>query len=287
MTADDVAPSALSACGEIVRQSDKDRFLTVMTARSDMRDDLFALYAFNFEIAKISEVVSETTLGHIRLQWWRDAIEECFNGTPRRHVVVKALAETIQDRGLPREAFDTAINARERDLDPGSTFNGLDDLRLYAKESSGSISKLAAVVAGSRLTEDLVAAERVGTAWALVGMMRAIPFTIRNRRVDIPDALIGKHGVSRVNLVEGRQEPNLPKAVEEICALAAAELSNARERRGFAPRGVYGALSLGVLADSYLRQLRRCKYDPFNPNLATPGVLRTWSLLVRSFGERF
>ena len=79
-------------CAELVRQQDSDRYLTALFAAAALRADLFALYAFNVEVARGREAVSEPMLGHIRLQWWRDAIAECFSGTPRHHQVVEPLA---------------------------------------------------------------------------------------------------------------------------------------------------------------------------------------------------
>ena len=73
----------------LVRQHDRDRFLTTLFAPDDRREDLLALYAFNHEVAKTREVVSEPTLGRIRLQWWRDNLEAIYAGQPpRRHGVV-------------------------------------------------------------------------------------------------------------------------------------------------------------------------------------------------------
>ena len=64
-----VAPSStLSYCAEEVRLGDRDRFLMTLFAPSEHREALFALYAFNIEISKTREVVSEAMLGAIRLQ---------------------------------------------------------------------------------------------------------------------------------------------------------------------------------------------------------------------------
>ena len=278
--------ASLSHCADLVRSADKDRFLSAMTARPGVRENLFALYAFNHEIAKISEVVSEPMLGQIRLQWWRDAIEECYAGTPRRHQVVQALATAIQAGNLARALFETAIDAREADLEPPAV-QSLDQLTAYALGTSGSISRLAAQVTGAAEEADLLAAERIGTAWALVGLMRALPFQLRRRRCPLPLPLLKEAGISLTDLYEGRPVPGLPAAVRSVCGRAGDELSQARDRWGYAKRGLYGALSLGVLADAYLRQLRRCGYDPFDARMAQLPAWRTSSLMVRALGERF
>ena len=90
------ATAELSYCAGEVRRHNADRFFTTLLARKDHREDLFALYAFNLEISKTREIVSETMLGAIRLQWWREAIEAIYTYADlRKPTVVEALAETV------------------------------------------------------------------------------------------------------------------------------------------------------------------------------------------------
>src|SRR5665213_2932433 len=63
----------LSPIGALVREHDRDRFQTALFAPAGDREALFALYAFNYEIARVRESVREPMLGQIRLQWWREA----------------------------------------------------------------------------------------------------------------------------------------------------------------------------------------------------------------------
>src|SRR5208282_2178696 len=79
----------LSPVAALVRRHDRDRFQTALFAPAARREALFALYAFNCEIARVRERVTQPTLGQIRLQWWREAIETAYRDTmPRRHQVV-------------------------------------------------------------------------------------------------------------------------------------------------------------------------------------------------------
>ena len=68
----------LSYCGQVVRDQDRDRFLLSLFAPADRREALWALFAFNHEIAKTREVVTEMQLGLIRLQWWREQVTNIF-----------------------------------------------------------------------------------------------------------------------------------------------------------------------------------------------------------------
>ena len=62
-----------------------------MLAPAAARPGLFALYAFNLEMARAPWVASEPALAAIRLAWWREALDEIYDGRPpRRHAVVAA-----------------------------------------------------------------------------------------------------------------------------------------------------------------------------------------------------
>ena len=85
----------LSYCAGQVRAHDRDRYLTATLAPADRREALFALYAFNLEIARTREVISEPMVGQIRLQWWREAIGGVYEDDPRAHEVVRPLAAAV------------------------------------------------------------------------------------------------------------------------------------------------------------------------------------------------
>src|ERR1700730_69402 len=80
------------AIAALVRRHDPDRFLTALFAPPEKRDALLTLYAFNHELARAREAVSEPPLGLIRLQWWREVVE----GARRRHEVAEPLTAAIE-----------------------------------------------------------------------------------------------------------------------------------------------------------------------------------------------
>src|SRR5215472_9930637 len=108
---------ALSLVARLVRTHDRDRYQTALFAPAAAREALFALYAFNYEVARVRESVTEPMLGQIRLQWWREAIDAAYAGRePRRHPVVEPLAGMIAKFAPERRHFDRLIDAREADL---------------------------------------------------------------------------------------------------------------------------------------------------------------------------
>ena len=86
----------------IARETDPDRSIAASFAPREARADLFALYAFNAELARVAELVSEPGLGAIRLQWWREAIERAANGEASGHPVADAIGNLIRRRDLSR-----------------------------------------------------------------------------------------------------------------------------------------------------------------------------------------
>src|SRR5579862_6081013 len=112
-------PRSESSQGEnslagFVRAHDRDRYQTALFAPAGRREALFALYAFNYEVARIREIVTQPMLGQIRLQWWREAIEAAYAGGPvRPHEVAAPLTTVIRGGALTREYFDRLIDMRE------------------------------------------------------------------------------------------------------------------------------------------------------------------------------
>ena len=132
----------LSSCGHQVRRHDHDRYLTSLFAPADRREALFAIAAFNLEVAKTREVVSEPMLGRIRLQWWRESIDGIYDGRVRRHEVVEPLAHAVDHYDLTRGHFDRVIDARDFDLEDRAPVD-LAELESYAEATAAPLMWLA------------------------------------------------------------------------------------------------------------------------------------------------
>ena len=264
----------LSYCAEEVRRNDRDRFLTALFAPTHLREHLYTLYAFNIEISKTREVVNETMLGAIRLQWWREAIEAIYQKTPvREHAVVTALKSTINNCNLDRENFERLIDGRNLDLEDLPPANLLDLLE-YADATSGSIVLLALQVLGVNINSEIrrVALE-VGRAWAIVGTIRAMPYQLRRGRFMLPDELVENFGVERRGVLDLKSSSELAAAIGALSAEAKKHLVNARSNRRGIPQTAIAALLPAVLADIYLHRLRRAQNNIFDQRLAeTPGI---------------
>jgi NADH dehydrogenase [ubiquinone] 1 alpha subcomplex assembly factor 6 len=277
-----------AALARLVRRHDHDRFLTALFAPAGSREALLALYAFNYELARTREVVSEPMLGRIRLQWWRDALDAVYAGAaPRRHEVVAPLAAVIRRRSLARAHFDALIDAREADLADEAPAS-LAALEAYAEASSVRLVLLALEVLGEGGEAAQAAGRAVGIAYALSGLLRAVPFHARARRLYLPRDLVEAAGLEiERGLFELKPSPALSRVVEGVAARALAHLAAAQALRPKLSRAALPALLPAVLARADLARLARAGYDPFAPRVARPDPWRSWRLALASLRGRY
>lgn len=252
----------LSYCAALVRRYDHDRFLTTLFAPRDRREALLALYAFNFEIARTRESVSEPMLGEIRLQWWREALEEIDGGRPRRHAVVAALAEALRDAPVPASALVPLVDARARDLDP-EPFATLDEFEAYAAATAGNLVGLALRLLGTEAPGHLSAGRQVGAAWGMAGLLRAVPFHAARRLVFLPADAMAAHGITPGDLAERRGGGALSPVVAMVADAARQRLDHGVRGLAGLPPGARPAVLVAPLARLELKRLRRHGDDPF------------------------
>ena len=269
-----------SYCAQLLRRQDADRYLTAIFAPGDRREALFALYAFNLEVSRARETVSEPFMGLIRLQWWRDAIGDIYQGRVRAHEVVRPLATAIRKHGLSQALFERLIATRERDLDmePPVDLAALVD---YAHGSSGTLVELALEILGDPTPPVREAGNASGVAWALTGLLRAVPFHASRRRLYMPANLMAEARLTPVELFERGPSPCLPPVVRAVAGEAAAWLFRARQYARQVPRKFQPALLPAALAATYLRRLAAAGYDPFDARVQQTPPWRVWNLALR------
>jgi phytoene synthase len=253
----------LSYVAQEVRRFDRERFVTALFAPSDRREGLFALYAFNLEVARVREAVNEPMLGRMRLQWWRETIGGLFDGDRPAHPVAEALSRVIGPRHLSRWPFDRLLDSRERDMadQPPSDMAALE---AYAEGTAATLNGLALEVLGVLDDRAYRAARHVGIAWALTGLLRAVPFHAAAGRLYLPSSLLDRQGVSVQEVLAGKGSPGLVKIAEAMAERARHHLAQARTYCGEMERAALPALLTAPLAETYLDQLRRAGGNPMD-----------------------
>lgn len=226
----------------MVRDYDRDRFLLTLVVPPAQRAALWALFAFNHEIAKTREVVTETQLGLIRLQWWRDHIAAVYDDLPRpAHPVLDELAAVIRAHDLPQEDFEALLYAREFDLE-GVVPDGMKGLENYADFTTTPLHRLACRILRQEPEEKIL--RDVATGYAMAGLVRAIPFHEAQGRRYMPEGI----------------------PLSGVTGQAEKLLAAGRECGGFT--GVVSALGL-----YYTARLRKCGFNVRDGRLYSPPIL--------------
>jgi phytoene synthase len=281
-----LSTAGLSPLAAIVRRHDRDRYQTALFAPADRREALFALYAFNYEIARVRETVTTPMLGQIRLQWWREVVDAAYAGMPaRRHEVVRPLVAAIAGYGLSRAHFDRIIDTRERDLDdtPPEDMAALVD---YAEGTSSTLIHLALEVLGAAGPATVAVARDIGIGYALAGLLRAMPFHAASGCCHIPEDVAGRVRLDPAAYARRRDMPALREAAAELAEAAATHLAAGQRGRGQTPRRACAALLPAVIADRFLLRLQRAGFNPFAPELALPDPLQSWRLAAAALRNR-
>jgi len=277
----------LSYVGEVARREDHYRFMCTLFAPKSIREDLFALLAFNVEVARIPDLISEVSIGQIRLQWWRDCISEIFDGggPPRGHPVAEALASCIGRYDLSRAHFDGLLEARERDF-ISEDLETMTEFQAYAEGIGSRLACLMLEVLGIRDSVTIEAVGAVGEGWALTGILRTIVFHARSERVYLPKEILDEAGISYTEIKNLENLPRLGEVVKRIAALAYAGITHARSLRNHIDLRAIPVLLLASIASDYLHFIQRLKYDVFHPRheFFRPSIVK---LGLRAWGKTY
>ncbi|AZL57425.1 phytoene synthase [Tabrizicola piscis] len=221
----------IAACAALVERGDPDRFLAVMAAPADVRAQLFPLYAFNIEIARTPWVTEEPLIAEMRLQWWRDVVDNAASGAARAHEVAGPLHDLIRDFGLPVEVLDRLIAARRWDIhrEPHESPAALE---AYLEDTGAGLMWLAARALGAPETAE-EAVRAYGWAAAAASYLRALPELQARGRQPLPDGL----------------------GARTLAEMGLAKLKAARAGRKTVPKDLAPALLAGWQAEMILKQV--------------------------------
>lgn len=176
-------------CASEVREHDLERYYVSLFMPANTRPGIWAVLAFNQEVAKTHSVVSEPMLGEIRLQWWREALDSIEAGAPREHPVVQALA-SIEQFGAIRPMLERVIDGWAKVLEADQT--DLSDLVNHAEETGGVLVQALTLILDPAASKDTLEASLIiGKIWTLTSGLKALPLElgrIQGEQSDAADA---------------------------------------------------------------------------------------------------
>ncbi|GAB4521326.1 MAG: phytoene/squalene synthase family protein [Roseibium sp.] len=271
---------------DTARAYDRDRYLSALLAPEAHRPGLMALYAFAAEIGRVRELVSDPLPGEMRLQWWRDLLEGTEHGAAASNPVANALLRTIETYNLPKASLVAMTEARLFDLynDPMPSLN---DLEGYAGETASGLFQLACLILnGGRDPGTATAAGHAGVAYALTGLMRALPWQASRRQMYLPKDVCDRHGLDPETVFKGETTPQLVAVLTEMRSHVRHHLERVRQASGEVPAACEPAFLPLSLVEPFLKRLEAPGFDPLKQVAEMSQLRRQW-ILWRASGKIF
>ncbi len=257
------ADPAVETSDDLVRRVDEDRWLTARFAEPPVRKRLSDFYAVVYEIARIPESVREPALGDIRLQWWRDAVEEIYAGRGvARFPAAEGLGALVRETSLERALLDQLIDARGKDLEE-RPFETWPELESYIDATAGAVMQLAAKVCAPDLVQTpqhIALFRNAGRVWGYTGLVRSLASWNERRRTFFPQKLLDHVHLTPNDLFASATTHATSSACRAVLERAVHCHKEVRRLSYGAPKEFFPAYGYVALVSDYMRALDR-PYD--------------------------
>lgn len=273
-------------CLELVRSRDYDGFVSSLLLPEEARRSSLALRAFNVELAQVKDSVSQKTIGLMRMQFWKTAIEEIYRDEPPNQPVSAELWRAVRKHCLTKRWLLRIITEREKDLDDRA-YRNLQELEKYSENTQSSLIYLLLECLGLKNVHADHAASHIGKAQGIVTCLRATPYHSSRRKVYLPMDICMLHGASQEDFIRGSRDQNVRDVVYDIASQAHVHLQHARSFSSDVPAPASLAFLQTVVLEDYLQRVRRADFDVFHPSLKNRNPLLPLQLYFRSWKKTY
>jgi 15-cis-phytoene synthase len=268
-----------------VRSHDFARYAATLFMPAIPRRALLAVYAFNTEISRVREQVSQPLPGEMRLQWWTDMLSGSGHGGIEGNPVAAELLLAIRDFRLPAEPLLRLIEEHQFDLynDPMPSMAALEG---YVTDTASALLSLGArmVARPSEPIDHL--ARHAGLAQGIAQVIAALPFDAARRQLFVPVQLLESHGSGMEEVFAGKQTSRTRAAIDQLIGEARAHLTTAFELLAGVPPEARPVFLPLALARRDLNRMSRADVDPFVPH-PTSRLRTLWTLWRASRSTEF
>jgi phytoene synthase len=271
------ADDASDFCAAHVREFARDQYLATLFAPAAQRRDLYALYAFGIEIARIPTAVREPMAGEVRLQWWHEALHGLRNeeaqANPTAAALLAALARHPQ---IDRARLLTLLDARTADLyaDPIETIAAFER---YADETDGAILQAAmAILSPDASTHSATLSRHAGFVLTVGVIVKHFARDAARGKTYLPQDVAQQHGVSLDGISSSEGAAHVATALRALAKDARARLKGLGDAAGaarYAP-----ALLPAFTVPLYLDRIERAGFDPYHDAIDVPQWRRQWAM---------
>ena len=285
MSAANTPIDAASFCADLVRSHDFARYAATLFMPAIPRRALLAVYAFNTEISRVREQVSQPLPGEMRLQWWTDMLAGAGHGGIEGNPVAAELLVAIRDFRLPAEPLLRLIEEHQFDLynDPMPSMAALEG---YVTDTSSALFSLGARIVARPSEQIDHLARHAGLAQGIAQVIAALPNDAARRQLFVPVHLLESHGSGMEELFAGRQTARTRAAIDQLIGEARAHLATAFELLAGIPPEARSVFLPLALVRRELKRMSRADTDPFVPQ-PTSRMRTLWTLWRASRSTEF
>lgn len=253
--------AAAAFCADLVRTHDFPRYASTLFLPSVHRRPMLAIHAFNVEISRVRDQVSQPLPGEIRLQWWTDLLAGKDHGGIDGNPVAAELMWTIRNWRLPLERLAQLIIEHEFDLynDPMPSLSALEG---YASDTASTLFMCCAriLVRPSEAIDHV--ARHAGLAYGMIDVVNKMPQDTARRQLFLPQQLLHRHGSGAEEVFAGKQTPPIRAAVDDLVAEAKRHLMTATALLADLPQEVRPAFLPLALVRRDIKRMERRDSDP-------------------------
>ncbi|KAF4622792.1 hypothetical protein G7Y89_g14231 [Cudoniella acicularis] len=170
-------------CSNLVQKFDSPSYTLQSFIPPSARDTYLSIRALNIELARIPDLVSNPTVGALRMQFWRDNVTRTFADTPPKEPVAILLHHALTSLKSQHPSLSTnimkgwfmkIINAREQYMD-NRPYTSMDALETYGENTYSTLMylTLASIPLNSMSTDHV--ASHIGKATGIVAILRGLP----------------------------------------------------------------------------------------------------------------
>jgi phytoene synthase len=284
MSAPAQEPSDAAYCAGLVRGSDFERYAATLFVPPEPRRALLALFAFNIEIARIRDQISQPLAGEIRLQWWSDLLAGTAHGDAAGNPVAAELLRAIDRHALPHELFGRMIDAHRFDLydEPMPT---MAELEGYLQDTASALFALGGLVLGLEAGDELV--RPAGMAFGLTRIVEALPRHASRGQFYLPLDDVTEAGVAPADVFAGKATPELQRYLQGLAGHAREYLRQALKALARDRTPGRAAFLPLALVDRKLRRMASASYQPFEIRQPPSNLAVLWTLWRASRREPF
>jgi len=276
----------LDYCLELVKKSDYENYLAILLLPPNIQRAAFGLRAFNIELAQIQEVTSQKQIAQMRLQFWKDAIDQIFQGQPPHKPAAMEIAGACKYFNLSKQWIDRVVKARASQLTKTS-YTSVQDAEDFAEQINASLYYLLLECLNVKSVHTDHVASHLGKAQGLVTLVRSVPFHASQRSVMLPLDLLAKHKVSQEDIIRGKESQSVKDVIFDIASVAHQHLEKARSLKDSIPKNVYPLFLNASVCDFYLKTLQKVDFNVFDPKLQKRNSLLPITMYFNRFRNRY